>query len=120
MDNLASNEEVKKLSRPFFTIYLFLYSFFSLSISYFNFSSILYQDNLGFSYGAAPRSDIREMIARMVKNLENAQMSHSTVDHQGTDERPAWVRTSTEAISQHFYLQPEHITYVFKSFFFFT
>ncbi|XP_048803818.1 calpain-3 isoform X4 [Lagopus muta] len=47
-------------------------------------------DNLGFSYGAAPRSDIREMIARMVKNLENAQMSHSTVDHQGTDERPAW------------------------------
>ncbi|XP_052549373.1 calpain-3 isoform X4 [Tympanuchus pallidicinctus] len=47
-------------------------------------------DNLGFSYGAAPRSDIREMIARMVKNLENAQMTHSTVDHQGTDERPAW------------------------------
>uniref|UniRef100_A0A8C3PYU0 Calpain-3 n=1 Tax=Chrysolophus pictus TaxID=9089 RepID=A0A8C3PYU0_CHRPC len=47
-------------------------------------------DNLGFSYGAAPRSDIGEMIARMVKNLENAQMTHSTVDHQGTDERPAW------------------------------
>uniref|UniRef100_A0A8B9VY71 Calpain-3 n=1 Tax=Anas zonorhyncha TaxID=75864 RepID=A0A8B9VY71_9AVES len=47
-------------------------------------------DNLGFSYGSAPRSDIGEMIARMVKNLENAQMSHPTVDYQGTDERPAW------------------------------
>ncbi|OXB63370.1 hypothetical protein ASZ78_001946, partial [Callipepla squamata] len=47
-------------------------------------------DNLGFSYGAAPRSDIGELIARMVKNLENAQMTHSTVDYQGTDERPAW------------------------------
>ncbi|KAF1654958.1 Calpain-3, partial [Aptenodytes patagonicus] len=47
-------------------------------------------DNLGFSYGSAPRSDIGELIARMVKNLENAQMTHSTVDYQGTDERPAW------------------------------
>ncbi|NXL93231.1 CAN3 protein, partial [Alectura lathami] len=47
-------------------------------------------DNLGFSYGSAPRSDIGELIARMVKNLENAQMSHPTVDYQGTDERPAW------------------------------
>ncbi|KAM6225851.1 calpain-3-like [Porphyrio hochstetteri] len=47
-------------------------------------------DNLGFSYGSAPRSDIGELIARMVKNLENAQMTYSTVDYQGTDERPAW------------------------------
>ncbi|KAM8807704.1 calpain-3 [Eudromia elegans] len=47
-------------------------------------------DNLGFSYGSAPRSDIGEMIARMVKNLENAQMSQSTADYHGTDERPAW------------------------------
>ncbi|XP_025889252.1 calpain-3 isoform X2 [Nothoprocta perdicaria] len=47
-------------------------------------------DNLGFSYGSAPRSDIGEMIARMVKNLENAQMSQPTTDYQGTDERPAW------------------------------
>ncbi|XP_035751658.1 calpain-3 isoform X2 [Egretta garzetta] len=47
-------------------------------------------DNLGFSYGSAPRSDIGQLIAKMVKNLENAQMTHSTVDYQGTDERPAW------------------------------
>uniref|UniRef100_A0A8C4KNE8 Calpain-3 n=1 Tax=Dromaius novaehollandiae TaxID=8790 RepID=A0A8C4KNE8_DRONO len=47
-------------------------------------------DNLGFSYGSAPRSDIGELIARMVKNLENAQMTQSTIDYQGTDERPAW------------------------------
>ncbi|XP_049681137.1 calpain-3 isoform X2 [Accipiter gentilis] len=47
-------------------------------------------DNLGFSYGSAPRSNIGELIARMVKNLENAQMTHSAVDYQGTDERPAW------------------------------
>ncbi|NWQ77968.1 CAN3 protein, partial [Columbina picui] len=47
-------------------------------------------DHLGFSYGSAPRSDIGELIARMVKNLENAQMTHPTVDYQGTDERPAW------------------------------
>ncbi|NXM07857.1 CAN3 protein, partial [Tyrannus savana] len=47
-------------------------------------------DNLGFSYGSAPRSDIGELIARMVKNLENAQMAHSTADYQGIDERPAW------------------------------
>ncbi|NWX99254.1 CAN3 protein, partial [Nothoprocta ornata] len=47
-------------------------------------------DNLGFSYGSAPRSDIGEMIARMVKNLENAQMSQPTTDYRGTDERPAW------------------------------
>ncbi|XP_008940909.1 PREDICTED: calpain-3 [Merops nubicus] len=47
-------------------------------------------DHLGFSYGSAPRSDIGELIARMVKNQENAQMSHPTVDYQGTDERPAW------------------------------
>ncbi|PKU36956.1 calpain-3 isoform x2 [Limosa lapponica baueri] len=52
-------------------------------------------DNLGFSYGSAPRSDIGELIARMVKNLENAQMTHSTVDYQGTDERPAWIKTIT-------------------------
>uniref|UniRef100_A0A8C9EIQ4 Calpain-3 n=1 Tax=Pavo cristatus TaxID=9049 RepID=A0A8C9EIQ4_PAVCR len=56
-------------------------------------------DNLGFSYGAAPRSDIGELIARMVKNLENAQMTHSTVDYHGTDERPAWVRTSTDCLT---------------------
>ncbi|KAJ7403178.1 Calpain-3 [Pitangus sulphuratus] len=49
-------------------------------------------DNLGFSYGSAPRSDIGELIARMVKNLENAQMAHSTADYQGIDERPAWVQ----------------------------
>uniref|UniRef100_A0A7M4FNW1 Calpain-3 n=1 Tax=Crocodylus porosus TaxID=8502 RepID=A0A7M4FNW1_CROPO len=47
-------------------------------------------DHLGFSYGSAPQSDIRELIARMVKNLDNAQMTHSEVDYQGTDERPAW------------------------------
>uniref|UniRef100_A0A8C4UGF0 Calpain-3 n=1 Tax=Falco tinnunculus TaxID=100819 RepID=A0A8C4UGF0_FALTI len=47
-------------------------------------------DNLGFSYGSAPRSNIGELIARMVKNLENAQMTHSTIDYHGTDERPAW------------------------------
>ncbi|NXX88576.1 CAN3 protein, partial [Centropus bengalensis] len=47
-------------------------------------------DNLGFSYGSAPRSDIGELIARMVKNLENAQMTHSAVEYPGTDERPAW------------------------------
>lgn len=39
------------------------------------------------------------MIARMVKNLENAQMSHPTVDYQGTDERPAWVCTFLEAVN---------------------
>ncbi|XP_010223195.1 PREDICTED: calpain-3-like, partial [Tinamus guttatus] len=44
-------------------------------------------DNLGFSYGSAPRSDIGEMIARMVKNLENAQMTQSTADYPETDER---------------------------------
>uniref|UniRef100_A0A8C5U8T3 Calpain-3 n=1 Tax=Malurus cyaneus samueli TaxID=2593467 RepID=A0A8C5U8T3_9PASS len=47
-------------------------------------------DDLGFSYGAAPRSTIGELIARMVKNQENAQMTQSTVDYQGTEERPAW------------------------------
>ncbi|KYO28421.1 hypothetical protein Y1Q_0016006 [Alligator mississippiensis] len=47
-------------------------------------------DHLGFSYGSAPQSDIGELIARMVKNLDNAQMTHSDVDYQGTDERPAW------------------------------
>ncbi|NWI65781.1 CAN3 protein, partial [Todus mexicanus] len=47
-------------------------------------------DHLGFSYGSSPRSDIGELIARMVKNQENAQMSYPTVDYQGTDERPAW------------------------------
>ena len=62
------------------------------------FSHSLYQDNLGFSYGSAPRSDIGELIARMVKNLENAQMAHPTVDYQGTDERPAWVRMSPQAV----------------------
>lgn len=63
------------------------------------FSYSLSQDNLGFSYGSAPRSDIGEMIARMVKNLENAQMSHPTVDYQETDERPAWVCTFLEAVN---------------------
>lgn len=58
----------------------------------------LYQDNLGFSYGSAPRSDIGQLIAKMVKNLENAQMTHSTVDYQGTDERPAWVRMLPEVV----------------------
>lgn len=80
---------------------IFLVSFlFSLPASSFCvtlFSHSLYQDNLGFSYGSAPRSDIGELIARMVKNLENAQMTHSTVDYQGTDERPAWVRMFPEA-----------------------
>uniref|UniRef100_A0A8B9FBC8 Calpain-3 n=1 Tax=Amazona collaria TaxID=241587 RepID=A0A8B9FBC8_9PSIT len=47
-------------------------------------------DQLGFSYGSAPRSDIGELIARMVKNLENSQMSYPTVDYQATDDRPAW------------------------------
>uniref|UniRef100_A0A672TQG1 Calpain-3 n=1 Tax=Strigops habroptila TaxID=2489341 RepID=A0A672TQG1_STRHB len=47
-------------------------------------------DHLGFSYGSAPRSDIGELIARMVKNLENSQMSYPTVDYQATDDRPAW------------------------------
>lgn len=58
----------------------------------------LYQDNLGFSYGSAPRSNIGELIARMVKNLENAQMTHSSVDYQGMDERPAWVCTPPAAV----------------------
>lgn len=62
------------------------------------FSRSLCQDHLGFSYGSAPRSDIGELIARMVKNLENAQMTHPTVDYQGTDERPAWVCMSPEAV----------------------
>jgi len=91
MDHLACNE---KFSRPFFTTHLasFLFSLPASSFCVILFSHPLYQDNLGFSYGSAPRSDIGELIARMVKNLENAQMTHSTVDYQGTDERPAWVR----------------------------
>uniref|UniRef100_A0A8C0UET5 Calpain-3 n=1 Tax=Cyanistes caeruleus TaxID=156563 RepID=A0A8C0UET5_CYACU len=47
-------------------------------------------DDLGFSYGSAPGSSIGELIARMVKNQENAQMTQSTVDYQGMEERPAW------------------------------
>uniref|UniRef100_A0A8C3ND30 Calpain-3 n=1 Tax=Geospiza parvula TaxID=87175 RepID=A0A8C3ND30_GEOPR len=47
-------------------------------------------DDLGFCYGSAPRSNIGELIARMVKNQENAQMTQSTVDYQGIEERPAW------------------------------
>ncbi|KGL84329.1 Calpain-3, partial [Tinamus guttatus] len=85
-------------------------------------------DNLGFSYGSAPRSDIGEMIARMVKNLENAQMTQSTADYPETDERPAWVRMAQEAVdstdSTAFLSLPraleKHITYVFKSLFHFT
>lgn len=71
------------------------------------FSPSLYQDNLGFSYGSAPRSDIGELIARMVKNLENAQMTHSAVDYQGTDERPAWVRMSPEVVDFRTLLFPD-------------
>lgn len=56
------------------------------------FSLSLCQDDLGFSYGSAPRSSIGELIARMVKNQENAQMTQPTVDYQGMEERPAWVR----------------------------
>uniref|UniRef100_A0A8C3TY47 Calpain-3 n=1 Tax=Catharus ustulatus TaxID=91951 RepID=A0A8C3TY47_CATUS len=47
-------------------------------------------DDLGFCYGSAPRTDIGELIARMVKNQENAQMTQPTVDYQGMEERPAW------------------------------
>lgn len=55
------------------------------------FSHSLCQDDLGFCYGSAPRTDIGELIARMVKNQENAQMTQPTVDYQGMEERPAWV-----------------------------
>lgn len=66
-------------------------SFYDSSSSMILFSHSLCQDDLGFSYGSAPRSNIGELIARMVKNQENAQMTQSTVDYQGIEERPAWV-----------------------------
>lgn len=86
------------------------------------FSHSLCQDDLGFSYGSAPRSNIGERIARMVKNQENAQMTQSTVDYQGIEERPAWVCLLSSWLQNAFIykLLEKHITYVFKSFFGFT
>uniref|UniRef100_A0A8C0HAV0 Calpain-3 n=1 Tax=Chelonoidis abingdonii TaxID=106734 RepID=A0A8C0HAV0_CHEAB len=47
-------------------------------------------DNMGFSYGTAPQSDLGELIARMVKNVNSMPKTDSTLDFQGTEERPAW------------------------------
>ncbi|EMP39588.1 Calpain-3 [Chelonia mydas] len=48
-------------------------------------------DNMGFSYRTAPQSDLGELIARMVKNVNSMLRTDSTLTFQGTDERPAWV-----------------------------
>ncbi|XP_050810913.1 calpain-3 [Gopherus flavomarginatus] len=47
-------------------------------------------DNMGFSYGTAPQSDLGKLIAQMVKNVNSMPRTDSTLDFRGTDERPAW------------------------------
>ncbi|XP_006130420.1 calpain-3 isoform X2 [Pelodiscus sinensis] len=47
-------------------------------------------DNMGFSYGSAPQSDLGELIARMVKNVNSMPQIDPALEFQSVDERPAW------------------------------